>query len=219
MKSFKLLGLTDLYMQLGQGVKKRWIPIHLFHSELGDDYCNALLKCHLGTGCDYLSKIGTKSSAIKAKPEASLPTFGESAILDDMQIQEAEKYLVNVMSSSSKVSSFDELRGKIWKKNNSVLDLPPTSHSIIHGHIPRWWYLYKICSNLLSHDYDYLKPEDYGWNLTNGVLLPNKYLNLVPDELCQTCACQTGCSSKKCSCKHDKYKCSRHCNCIDCKNR
>ena len=91
MKSFKSLGLTELYMQLGKGDGKRWIPIHLYQSELGHDYCKALLKCHLGTGCDYLSKIGTKSSALKAKPEANLNTFGESVNLDDAQIQEAEK--------------------------------------------------------------------------------------------------------------------------------
>ena len=221
MKSFKSLGLTELYMQLGKGDGKRWIPIHLYQSELGHDYCKALLKFHLGTGCDYLSKIGTKSSALKAKPEANLNTFGESVNLDDAQIQEAEKYLVNVMSSfrlKSNISSFDELREKYIKKG-SVLDLPPTSYSIIYGHIPRWWFLYKIFSNLLSHDFGHLKPQECGWNLIDGELQPNKCLNLVPDKLCKTCTCKSGCSSRRCSCKEDGYDCTEYCICINCKNR
>ena len=139
MKSFKLLGLTELYMQLGKGDNKRCIPLHLLHSKLGDDFCKALLKCHLGTRCNYLSKIGTKHSALLAQPQLSLTTFGESAILDDTQVQEAEKYLVKVINSSSNARSFDELRAKIWTKTNSVLHLPPTSCSIIHGHVPRWY--------------------------------------------------------------------------------
>ena len=48
-------------------------------------------------GCDYISKIGTKHAAILAKPKENLCSFAECAILDNDQIDEAEKYLVKVM--------------------------------------------------------------------------------------------------------------------------
>ena len=182
MKSFKLLGLTELYMHLGKGDNKRWKPIHLLHSKLGDDYCKALLKCHLDTGCAYLSKIGTNPSTLHVVLHLNLMTFGETSVLDDAQVQEAETYLVHVINHSSKFNTFDELRVKTWKNKHALLELPPTSHSIIHRHIPRWWFLYKMFSSLISHDYDHLKPEEFGYELVDCELLARKCLNLVPDE-------------------------------------
>ena len=51
------------------------------------------------------------------------------------------------------VKTLDELRVRTWKRTRSVLELEPTSHSIIGGHIKRWLFLYKVCSDLLAMDY------------------------------------------------------------------
>ena len=54
----------------------------------------------------------------------------------------------------------------------------PTSYSVTKGHIPRWWFLYKQCSNLLSgENIDYLKTTYYGWDVVGEELVPNKNLN------------------------------------------
>ena len=193
----------------------------MIYSKLGIDFCKSLLKAHIGTGCDYLSKVGTKLSAMRANPELTLANFGDSSILNEQQTQIAEQYLVNVVSSNTGNSkTFDELRVKSWKNNNSVFTLPPTSYSIRMGHIPRWWYLYKVCSNLPTSTFDHLEATDYGWDNVDGDLFANKYLNIVPDELVITCSCRTGCTGNRCSCKKNGSKCTDYCKCSNnCKNK
>ena len=99
-----------------------------------------------------------------------------------------------------------------------LLDLPPTSYSIRQGHIPRWFYLYRYCSSLMTNDFGRLDCEDFSWKRLDGDLLPNKSLNLIPDDLSKTCSCMTGCATDKCGCKGQKYSCSNHCKCLGCKN-
>ncbi|CAL4135919.1 unnamed protein product [Meganyctiphanes norvegica] len=70
---------------------------------------NQFLKCHLGTGCDYLSKIGTNPCALFAEPHLNLMTFQDTAVLDDAQVQKGETYLAHVMSHFSKFITFVEL--------------------------------------------------------------------------------------------------------------
>ena len=38
-------------------------------------------------------------------------------------------------------------------------------------------------SSRISHDYDHLKPEEFGYELVDCELVARKCLNLVPDEL------------------------------------
>ena len=93
MKSLKLNGINEVWMLTGQGDNKYLLTIHKPCDRLGEELCQSLLKCHLGSGCDYLSKIGTKHSALLAKPESNLKSFGNTGTLDIHQIDEAEKYL------------------------------------------------------------------------------------------------------------------------------
>ena len=178
-----------------------------------------LFKCHLGSGCDYISKIGTKHSALNADPVTHLKSFGEYPMLDEHQIRKAEKYLVNVFGTKSHAENFDKLRYLTHRKTNSVFELPPTSHSVTKGHIPRWCFLYKQCSNFLSgENIDYLKTTDYGWNVVGEELVPNKNINFLPDELSLICKCKNekrgnGCLSRQCICPCTDY-CLRH----KCKN-
>ena len=108
-----------------------------------------------------------------------------------------------------------------WKRFSSGLELEPTSHSIIEGHIKRWWFLYKVCSDLLDMDYTHLQPTDFGWVDIEGELFPCKNLNLLPDDLFKTCKCKTGCQKKVCSCfkAEGQLKCTDYCLCVNCNNR
>jgi hypothetical protein len=195
------------------------------YENLGDSYCKVLLKAHLGTGADYISKIGTKKGCLNANPEIALKDFGESSDLTGEEIQAGEQYLVKVASNSRGKNctaiTFDELRVLTWKRTSSVLELEPTSHSIREGHIRRWWYLYKVCSDLLEMNNLHLQPTAYGWEDIEGELFPTKELNLIPDDMCKTCGCKTGCQKKTCSCyKADgQPKCTDYCRCTNCKNR
>ena len=56
---------------------------------------------------DVASKIGTKSAALKRKPDASLQLFGEKDVDSELAFKNAEKYLVEILSTGSKCSTFD----------------------------------------------------------------------------------------------------------------
>ena len=216
-------GLRRLWVKHGRGDKTCFLPLHTIHGQLGENESKCMLKTHIGTGCDYLSKVGTKRSALAANPVVTLPTFGDSLTLRECEIDEAEAYLVRVYSSAPKTvtdKTFDALRYEMYKKNMSVLQLPPTSYSVRNGHIPRWWYIFKTQSHLLDSVYgEQLKPENWGWVIENDELLPVKALNLVPDKLAETCKnCSSGCSTKRCCCKRNGFPCNEFCGCKNCTN-
>ena len=77
-KQFSELGVMRVWIVIGIGEKKRFLPIHRLYSILGEDFCHILLKLHIGTGCDYLSKIGTKCNTLNADPVYHLSSFGEN---------------------------------------------------------------------------------------------------------------------------------------------
>ena len=86
-------------------------------------------------------------------------------------MQETEEYLVHVASSCKSMGlakTLYELRVRTWKRTRSVLELEPTSHSIIGGHNKRWLFLYKVCSDLLAIDYAQLQPADFDWEDIEG---------------------------------------------------
>ena len=235
---FKSLGLQKMWIHYGKGKKIGYLPLHDLFDKMGHQFCRALLKCHLGTGCDYLSKIGTKKSALAANPKQNLSSFGEPVNLTEEQISEAEEYLVDVYSGvrtikaakkssklvqrSERAKSFDDLRFSEYRKKVSALLLPPTSHSIRNAHIRRWFYLYKRMSSLLQDHWDCVtyNPTMYGWKMIDAELYPEKGLNLLPDKLCKTCSCKTGCKNKRCHCVKNGSHCSQeYCQCVNCVNR
>ena len=107
-------------------------------------------------------------------------------------MQETEEYLVHVASrcrSMCLAKILDELR----VRTRSVLELEPTSHSIIGGHIKRWLFLYKVCSDILAIANAQLQPTHFCWEDIEGELLTWKMLNLLLDDLFKTWKCKTGC--------------------------
>ena len=84
-----------MWIRVGSGTRRRFIPIHTLYNKLPDSLCEVLLAAHIGTGCDYISKIGTKLGALNANPEDFLVGFG-SGLLDEATIVKCEQYLVKV---------------------------------------------------------------------------------------------------------------------------
>ena len=60
MNLFRFHGLRQLWVQAGQVL----LPVHVLCDRIGTGLCKTLLKCHIGTGCDYMSKVGRKHSAL-----------------------------------------------------------------------------------------------------------------------------------------------------------
>ena len=217
-KKFKSVGVSKIWQKIGIGHKIRFLPIHHLYYRIPKALKDVLLSCYIGTGCDYLSKVGTKLGALRALPEKFLSHFG-SRNLDEVQVELAKEFLVNIIKSNAHERTFDQLRYSQYKKQLDLIDLPPTSHSIIHGHIPRWWFLVRKLSTLLKdRDEDDLDPTDHRWTNVDGHLLPEKCLLLVPDHLSKTCGCKHDderkrCGSNRCTCKNLNVGCPSLCEC------
>ena len=107
METFKSNGLSELWIQFGTGEKQRFLPLHILQKKLGPDLSRVLVKAHLASGNDTLSKIGTKRGALAADPVSFLADFGETDNLYDTEVQNLEKYLVKVWSAKAQVNTFD----------------------------------------------------------------------------------------------------------------
>ena len=110
---FKEGGLQELWVQIGTGDKQRMIPLHVMHLKLGDKLCHVLIKAHITTGDDALSKVGTKHAALVCRPERFLSSFGESPVLSEADLHQVEQYLIRVWAgarSKPTATTFDQLR-------------------------------------------------------------------------------------------------------------
>ena len=57
-------GLQEMWVEFGTGEHRREIPLHCLHAKLGEHFCNILLKAHVMSGNDVVSKIGRKYAEI-----------------------------------------------------------------------------------------------------------------------------------------------------------
>ena len=205
-------GLQELWVSFGR--PNRWIPIHKLKTRIGEDLSKNVIKAHILTGCDQISKVGTKNAALFFDPVSSLSIFGESPILSELELTEAEQYLVKCwygVRSTTAAKTFNELRLQV--KTTTVTELhqyPPTS-SVIRGHLKRCYYIVRNAITLLGDNLQ-LDPCDYNWKELDGVMVPEKCLNPLPDGVLKLCGCATMCDSKKCYCKRMDKRCVIYCH-------
>ena len=207
-------GLQEFWVQFGTGDKRRMIPLHVLHLKLGDKLCHVLIKAHITTGDDAMSKVGTKHAALVCRPERFLSSFGESPVLSEADLHQAEQYLVHVWAgarSKPTATTFDQLRLDIHRHAVVGLEeLPPTS-SVIWGHLRRAFYVIRNVLTLLT-DASQLDPFDYGWINQDGMLLPLESLKPIPAKMLSLCGCGGKCNSKRCSCKAADVMCVTYCH-------
>ena len=211
MSLFVNMKLNSLYMQLGMGKHTRYFPMHKLFEALGETRCRNLIKAHIATGCDWISKVGSKTKAM-VKLDL-LNEFGEADLTEESFIA-AEEYLVSVLKGKNTIyKTFDEYRYFQHVRNRTPIhSLVPSSKCIRNGHITRMYYLIRRLSSLLDKHFTSPDPTLYGWKEKNGYLLPRKYLNKMPNSLIRTCNCKD-CSSKNCSCYRTISSCTIYCRC------
>ena len=130
------------------------LPLHHAVTELKVLFAKSIIKAHILTGNDSISKIGTKHGAMVSDPVKCLERFGETEKLSEEDQALKEKYLVRVWvgaRSTTRALIFNHLRVEKYCSAMAGLDsLPPTS-SVIKGYILRGAYLaFKAC-HLLQH--------------------------------------------------------------------
>ena len=77
--------LKEIWQQYGTGEKRCMLPLHQAVSNLGAPLAKTMIKAHILTGDDYMSKVGTKHAAMASDPVQYLTNFGEVDTLPDQQ--------------------------------------------------------------------------------------------------------------------------------------
>jgi len=151
-----LQGLKKIWQQYGTGEKRRMLPLHQAIAQLGTPLAKTMIKAHILTGDDCMSKVGTKHAAVACNPVQYLTNFGETNTLSEQDEALAEKYLVRVWAgarSTTTTETFDQLRLENYTSASAGIDsLPPTS-SVIKGHIRRGAFpVHRACKLLANID-------------------------------------------------------------------
>ena len=201
MTEFFTLGVKELWLKYGTGTKQRYLPLHTLAMNLGEMKSKLVMKIHVISGCDLTSKIGSKLAALNKNPEQYLQLFGENEADQELAFKLAEKYLIEILSSSSNCSSFNELRYHMYtEKGKALNELPPTSLEI-QMHLKRCCYVICQNMNLLCYEQFILDQSSFGWKIIDGVSLPQKGLVYMPDHYIITCGCKKAVCRGRCKCR------------------
>ena len=109
------------------------VPLH----QAGTPLAKTVIKAHILTGDDCMSKVGTKHAAMVSEPVQYLINFGEAETLTEQDTALAEKYLVSVLAgarSSTIVETFDDLRLENYSSASAGIDASLPTSSVIRGH-------------------------------------------------------------------------------------
>ena len=209
------MGLKELWVKSGIRESVRHIPVHTLASKLGKELCEVIPAVHVLTGSDYTSKCGTKHASLAANPVQYLSGFGKTCSKDelDIQVKQAELYLIKVLKKGCQCQSMNELRSMMYHhaKISSFTKLPPTS-SVIRGHILISFFVTNVIRTLLSKSHFQLDPKDYGYYEDDNMLLPCVSENHLPYEFVLFCNCLK-CATTKCKCRQRGVECCRFCQC------
>ncbi len=209
-------GLQELWVEFGHVEHRRHLPLHVLAHKLGVGLCRVIVKAHVLTGDDTLSKIGTKHASLSCEPYRFQADFAESDQLSEEIAQKAVKYLVHVWVQSPRQnigpspnfewSGISELsRQNPWrpypyiKRRSMVI-------SVEHFSAVR----NVLC--LLNDPHSTQDPMNYGWVSDNSILLPAKCLDPLPHGKLVICKCTEKCDTKRCPCKKAKEKCVIFCH-------
>ncbi len=83
-------------MQYGTGEHHHKLTLHHLYDKQGAALAEVVVKIHILTGDDSMSKFATKLATMKMDHVKYLVNFAEGSIMSDEEVEKAEQYLVNV---------------------------------------------------------------------------------------------------------------------------
>ena len=177
----------------GLGMAPEIIPdisqYHIMYQKLGANFFSVLLNAHVLTGCDMTSKVGTKESTIKVKPDTLLHAFDST---DEINfLRQSDEYLVKVVSPTTRCT-FDELRFENYTvKKASLRNLSPTSSSI-KGYLYRCFFIIQKQTSICNKTESHADPCEFGWVIDSATThRPEKMLLSVPEYYTVSCGCKS----------------------------
>ena len=188
------MGLQEVLVEFS-GEYKRKIPFRTLHTRFGAAFCSIVMKVHVFSGKDAVSKVGTKHAAITCNP-LSLTNFAETDSLTTVDISVVERYLVKAPAGTRSNMFWHNS----YLNEKALTDLPQTLSDIC-GHI-RWCFcvIRNAITLLETHQHDLL-PHNFGWTIERGVMIPTASIQPILPELLVCCLCGGRFKIRKCKCK------------------
>ena len=156
-------------------------------SNLGAPLAKTVIKAHILTGDDCMSKVGTKHAAMASDPVQYLTNFGEVNTLSDQDTALAENTWYVSGQGSAQIQLLKLLMTSGWKITavpaRAGIDALPLTSSVIRGHIQRDAFLVLRACHLFETAKEpmaRLGPMEHGWEEHFGTLLPSKGLKPLP---------------------------------------
>src|SRR6218665_49734 len=109
---FQGLGLQEMRQKYGTREKRR---MHQAVSQLG--LAKTVIKAHILTGDDCMSKVGSKHAALACDPVHYMTNIGETDTLLEQDTELSEKYLIRVWPgarSTTTCETFDQFRAESY---------------------------------------------------------------------------------------------------------
>ena len=125
---FQTLGLKEIWQLYGTDEKRRMLLLHQAVTFLGAPLAKTVIKTHILTGNDCMSKVGMKHASLVSNPVQYLINFRETDILSDQDLELAGKYLVHVwagVKSSTAATTFDQFRFESYTSSSAGIDSLP----------------------------------------------------------------------------------------------
>ena len=201
--------------------QKELLPLHLLLGKVESSLVRSLPAGHALTGCDTVSKVGTKLALLKALKQYShfIMDFGLN-VLDKDMFEKAEQFLVKVVANKAfmNCATFDELRLRMRQQIRNVrfVDLPCSSNEI-RLHVRRAYFQARLWLEAGTGDASQiLDVTEYGYdsNLSPTWFVPPQR----PLDIPEPCKCKS-CVRITCPCRQKQYACSHYCKCREmCKN-
>ena len=219
---FGQLGVTELWIEFGNGKNKRWLPIHQYVSALGAEYCIGILFWYGFTGCDTVSYFSGRPKPTARNMWKSFPaitaTFDklsniETHSISDNDLTQLERYTILLYDRSSLLGDINICRKQLFtKKGRTIENVHPTRDALIQ-HIKRAFFQTNIWKQSLVSEQYIPNVEDWGWIKGNELISPMWTVLTEASKACYEiikCGCKKGCSGN-CKCKKYTLNCSELC--------
>ena len=172
MLSFAATGLKKMWVAVGKGEHRRWIPIHELVSAIGPEKTTGMLFFHAFTGCDVVSSFNGKGKKTAWQTwnvcnEASVIFTKLSQCpskIEGSDLQILEKYVVLMYDRSSSVVLVNEARLALFSRKQRSYDLIPPTQGALKEHAKRAAYeAGHIWSQAIVRHHESQCPSKWGW--------------------------------------------------------
>lgn len=213
---------VETWMISGTAMKRKCYPVHIIARTLAEPVKDNLLSFHALTGCDTTSSFSGHGKKSCWKIFEKHPQL-VNGIGRDGDPADTERFICSLYGVPE-AETINHARLHLFSKANKGLEKLPPTQDAMTLHLSRANYQAKIWLQADQEIINVTTPADTsGWKMEMDALaVVWETLPPVPDACLElvTCGCKSKCSTARCTCFRNNFKCTPACACdaINCSN-